>query len=176
VVRTHSFSLTWSSYNPLLSDTPETGPNERLNTPWSSATLSSQHMASTKSPTATSSPSSKSNGSSNVGAVAGGVVGSVIAISAAAFIVFLRKRRKHRKGLPTKAVFDPIPLPLMDEFRPLSSDGGTFVPPSLPEMCDQPVRLYVRVYCRPAHVLMSPLFSICAGPGRPNHALLEPRS
>jgi hypothetical protein len=127
---------------PLPSDTPETGPNERLNTPWSSVTLSSRPMAST----VTSTPSSKSSGSSNVGAVVGGVIGGVIAISAAAFFIFLRRRRKHRQGLPTAAVFDPTPQPFMDEFRPQASDGGAFVSPSLPETRASPMRHYVRVY------------------------------
>jgi hypothetical protein len=112
-----------------------------INTPGSSAILSSSSP-----PTATSSPSSNSRGSSsNVAAIAGGVVGGVVVISATGFICFFLGRRMHRQGLPTATVFDATPQQLMDELRPQSSDGGAFVPPSLPETHPPPMRLYVRI-------------------------------
>ena len=164
------------SRSPLtFPDTPEAGPGVTINTPVSSAIPSSPVSVSAHSPTATSSPSSKSRGSSsNVGAVAGGIVGGVVAISAAAFIgFFLRRRRNHQQGLPTAAAFDIVPQPLVDEVRPQSSGGGAFVPPSLPETRAPPMRLYVRIsmslFCRrPVHVLVLPSFLYVQDPNDPN--------
>ncbi|KAH9973125.1 hypothetical protein BGW80DRAFT_1445663 [Lactifluus volemus] len=118
---------------------PEAGPGAVINTPASSAILSSSFQA-THSPTATS---SKSRGSSsNVGAIAGGVVGGIVVLAATAFIFFFLGRRMHRQGSPTAPVFDPTPQPLMDEVRPQSSDGGAFVPPPLPDTRAPPIRPY----------------------------------
>ncbi|KAH9973126.1 hypothetical protein BGW80DRAFT_286690 [Lactifluus volemus] len=122
-----------------VGDTPESGPGAVITTPASSPVLSSSAILS-YSPTATS--SSKSTGSSNVGVIAGGVIGGIAVISAATLIGFFWIRSKHRQGSPTAAVFDPTPQPLMDEFRPQSSESRPFVPPSLPETRVPPMRIY----------------------------------
>ncbi|KAH9955186.1 hypothetical protein BGW80DRAFT_375934 [Lactifluus volemus] len=122
-----------------VGDTPEAGPGAAINTPASSRTLSSSPQA-THSPTATSSKTTGS--SSNVGVIAGGVVGGVVVMSAIAFIFFFLGRRKHRQGSLTAPMFDAAPQLLIEEFRPQSSYGEAFVPPSLPETRAPPMRPY----------------------------------
>jgi hypothetical protein len=127
-----------------FSDTPEVGPYSNIDNVGSTAILP---VAS-----ASSSPSSGSSGSLNVGALAGGVVCGVIAISVAAFIIFLIRRRKHRQSSPTAAGLDPVPQPVMDDLRPQSSAGAAFVPSSSPDMRSTPsMKLYVRLCRRHLH-------------------------
>lgn len=153
------------SHPPILIDSPELAPGTLLGPSGAtvSVTGSGSHGTSTSSgdsstgvPTPT--PTKKS---SNTGAIVGGVVGGVAAISIGAFgVVFFLLRRK-RSQAPTAAPGFGASQPPMDEIqRPLTDEGmytasslpGTVSSPpgtmsSLPGTPIVPMRLYVSVSC-----------------------------
>ncbi|KAH9973142.1 hypothetical protein BGW80DRAFT_1445676 [Lactifluus volemus] len=107
--------------------------------PTDTATSSSQ----TTDTATSSSPPSSAGSSSNVGAIAGGVAGGLVAASAAALILFfLLRRRTAQQALPTAAVYGGTPQPLMGQVQSPPADDGAFMPPSLPTTPTTPIRHY----------------------------------
>lgn len=83
-----------------------------------------------------------------MGAIAGGVVGGVAAISIAVVAVFFFLRRQRSKAPPSTYAVGGVPQPQMDEYRqPLSDDGtGAYVPSSAPGTPVTSMKLYVRIF------------------------------
>ena len=154
-------SFSFRRLTTVFSDFPEIGPGAMIGTsgspttgtgtgatrtspsPTGSTDTSSTHGFASP-PTFTPTPS----GGSNAGAIAGGVVGGIAAISIAAAALFFFLRRRQRQQAPQAATFvvDGPSLPHMDESRRPLSDDMSFVPTSVPETPSTPMRLYVRVF------------------------------
>ncbi|KAH9973136.1 hypothetical protein BGW80DRAFT_286870 [Lactifluus volemus] len=136
----------------VVGDLPEVPPGAMINRgTWmstSSVVPSSTVTASTFSPTSstvtsTSSSPSSTGGSSKVGAIAGGVAGGLVAVSAAALIIFFFLwRRRPQLGQHTAAVYGGTPQPVMGQVQSSPPDDGAFVPPSLPITPTTPIKLY----------------------------------
>jgi len=146
-IHTCLFFDTFHTHLPLL-DTPEVLPGALIGdssgtgtAAGATATRSSPAPTGSSSPTSTSPPSQHS---SNVGAIAGGVVGGVAAISIAAAAIFFYLRRQHPKAPPASYITDVASQPPMDEVRQPLSQEGAFPPTS--SSPGSPMRLYVRVF------------------------------
>jgi hypothetical protein len=156
-------SFSFRRFTTVFSDTPEIGPGALIGTsgspttgtgtgatrtspnPTGSTDTSSTHGF-TSPPTPTPTPTA--TGGSNAGAIAGGVVGGIAAISIAAAALFFFLRRRQHQQAPQAATFvvDGPSLPHMDESRRPLSDNISFVPTSVPETPSTSMRLYVRAF------------------------------
>jgi len=135
-----------------IGDSPEIGPGETISGLSASASTTAQSTGTSPNPTVFSGASSASasrtptptKSSSNVGAIAGGVVGGVAAISIAVVAVFFFLRRQRAKAPSSTYAVGGMPQPQMDEYRqPLSDDGtGTYIPPSTPGTPVTSMKLY----------------------------------
>jgi hypothetical protein len=99
-----------------------------------------------------------------VGAIAGGVVGGVAAVSIAAVALFFFLRRQHPKAPSSTYGVGGMPQPQMDEYRqPMSDDGtGTYVAPSAPGTPVTPMKLYVRIFVPSSDLCSHVGFFSCA--------------
>jgi hypothetical protein len=128
-----SFPSRYGLTFPIFIDSPEIGPGAVLS-PSSSA-----------SPTNSPTPLPP-GGSSNTGAIVGGVIGGVAAISIAVVAIFLYRRRRHSRAAPGVGASQS---PTDDIIKPLTVEGtntGSSLPAtsSLPGTPGASMRLYVR--------------------------------
>ena len=92
------------------------------------------------------------NNTSNTGAIVGGVVGGVAAISIAVAVIFFYLRRRRSRAPSAAAPGVGASQPPMDEIKQPLTDEGTNTGSSLPGTSSMPgtpgapMRLYVRVF------------------------------
>ena len=82
---------------------------------------------------------------SNTGAIAGGVVGGVAAISIAVAVIFFYLRRRRLRAMSAAAPSIGASKSPMDEINQPLTEEGTNTGSSLPGTPGAPMRLYVRV-------------------------------
>ena len=159
-----------SHLHPTLLDTPELGPGAILGPSGSSGSASAgptnAYPSTPASSSSSYSTSSVSRGSSsnpatpipigrhnsNTGAIAGGVAGSIAALSIviAALLFYLRRRHSPAPSAPSANNGQPGGFnPLMDQVpRPMSGQGT--IASSVPETTTSLLRVYVCVFAAPA--------------------------
>ncbi|KAI9436123.1 hypothetical protein F5148DRAFT_25456 [Russula earlei] len=132
-----------------VGDSPEIGPGALIGNPSGSTSTARTGTITAGSPSNTNTGSNSSlptpsptGSSSNTGAIAGGVVGGIAAISIAALAMFFYFRRRGTHEPSSTTAVGNSSQPYMGQIQPSLADEETVVPSSLPGTPVTPMKLY----------------------------------